>query len=85
MALFQLVNHEPASEFDKSNTGDGTVPLPSGQLVTQCSPSPKAFSMTGFDHQMSYANRRVQENVLYSIAKIVQLATPIAELPQGKD
>jgi pimeloyl-ACP methyl ester carboxylesterase len=82
---FELLNHEPASDFDKSNTGDGTVPLPSGKLITQCSPSPMAFSMTGFDHQMSYGNLRVRENTLYSIAKIVQLATPVAELPQCKE
>jgi hypothetical protein len=84
-ATFELVNHEPASDTDKSNAGDGTVPLPSGKLIAECSPQPKAFSMTGFDHQMSYGNLRVQENVLYSIAKIVQLATPVAELPQCKE
>lgn len=79
---FELVNREPASADDKSNTGDGTVPLPSGQLISQCSPPPKTFSMTGFDHQMSYADVRVQENVLYCIARIVQLVTPVAQLPQ---
>jgi pimeloyl-ACP methyl ester carboxylesterase len=83
--VFELANHEPATEHDKSNTGDGTVPLPSGQLITQCSPPPKAFRMTGFDHQMSYGNRQVQENALYCIGKIVQLATPVAELPQCKE
>jgi hypothetical protein len=83
--VFELANHEPATEHDKSNTGDGTVPLPSGQLITQCSPPPKAFRMTGFDHQMSYGNRHVQENALYCIGKIVQLATPVAELPQCKE
>lgn len=82
---FKLANREPASENDGSNTGDGTVPLPSGKLIAQCSPRPRAFSMTGFDHQMSYGNPHVQENVLYSIAKIVQLATPVAELPQCKE
>jgi pimeloyl-ACP methyl ester carboxylesterase len=79
---FELVNREPASAGDKSNIGDGTVPLPSGQLIAQCSPPPKTFSMTGFDHQTSYADVRVQENVLYCIARIVQLATPVAQLPQ---
>ncbi|WP_442809271.1 esterase/lipase family protein [Trinickia soli] len=82
---FELVNHEPATKDDNFNAGDGTVPLPSGQLITQCSPSPKAFRMTGFDHQMSYGNLHVRENVLYCIGKIVQLATPVAELPQCKE
>ena len=82
---FELVNHESATKDDNFNAGDGTVPLPSGQLITQCLPSPKAFRMTGFDHQMSYGNLRVQENVLYCIGKIVQLATPVAELPQCKE
>jgi len=54
-------------------------------LITQCSPSPKAFRMTGFDHQMSYGNLHVQENVLYCIGKIVQLASPVAELAQCKE
>jgi pimeloyl-ACP methyl ester carboxylesterase len=84
-ATFKLANHESASETDESNAGDGTVPLPSGKLIAQCSPNPKAFSMTGFDHQMSYGNLHVQENALYSIAKIIQLATPVAELPQCKE
>lgn len=39
----------------------------------------------GFDHQMSYGNLHVRENVLYCIGKIVQLATPVAELPQCKE
>ena len=82
---FELVNHEPATKDDNFNAGDGTVPLPSGELITQCSPSPKAFRMTGFDHQMSYGNLHVQTNVLYCIGKIVQLATPVAELPQCKE
>ena len=82
---FARVNHESATKDDNFNAGDGTVPLPSGQSITQCLPSPKAFRMTGFDHQMSYGNLRVQENVLYCIGKIVQLATPVAELPQCKE
>lgn len=84
-ATFELENRKPATRDDKSNAGDGTVPLPSGELITQCSPPPKAFSMTGFDHQMSYNNRHVQGNVFYSIAKIVQLAEPVAQLPSCKE
>lgn len=81
---FELINHEPGTK-DNFNTGDGTVPWPSGRLIAQCSPPPKAFGMLGFDHQMSYADPYVQQNVLYCIAKIVQLATPVAELPQCKE
>jgi pimeloyl-ACP methyl ester carboxylesterase len=84
-ATFKLMSHEPASAADKTNAGDGTVPLASGQLITKCSPSPKVFSMTGFDHQMSYGNLHVQKNVLYCIAKIVQLAAPVSQLPPCKE
>jgi hypothetical protein len=59
--------------------------LTSGQLITKCSPSPRVFSMTGFDHQMSYGNLHVQKNVLYCIAKIVQLAAPVSQLPPCKE
>jgi len=83
--IFELSNREPATKDDNFNTGDGTVPLPSGQLISRCSPSPKAFSMTGFDHQMSYGDPHVQENVMYCIGKIVQLATPVAALAQCKE
>jgi pimeloyl-ACP methyl ester carboxylesterase len=84
-ATFKLMTREPASAGDKTNAGDGTVPLTSGQLITKCSPSPRVFSMTGFDHQMSYGNLHVQKNVLYCIAKIVQLAAPVSQLPPCKE
>lgn len=82
-ATFKLIKPEPASK-DRVNAGDGTVPLPSGQLINHCSPPPKVFSMTGFDHQMSFENLHVQKNVMYCISKIVQEATPVSQLPSCK-
>jgi len=81
---FKLENKKAPTENDKDNSGDGTVPMPSGALLVQGTPPPKTFKMTGFDHQMSYANLSVQYNVLYCVGKIVQLAPPISELPSTK-
>ncbi|RDK00911.1 esterase/lipase family protein [Paraburkholderia lacunae] len=84
-AKFKLESKKAPTEYDKTNSGDGTVPMPSGAILTQGNPPPKVFKMTGFDHQMSYANQNVQYNVLYCVAKIVQLAPPISELPSTKE
>lgn len=71
----------PKVKFKLSNErdqgGDGTVPLDSGKVLAQLQPTPKAvFSMSGFDHQMSYKNKYAIQATVYGIAKIVQQAPP---------
>ncbi|WP_323123504.1 hypothetical protein [Burkholderia alba] len=80
----KLENHQKPTNEDKTNSGDGTVPLQSGSLIANATPTPKVFSMTGFDHPGSYKNDNVLSNVLYCVAKIVQLAPAASELPSCK-
>ncbi|NYH23033.1 esterase/lipase family protein [Paraburkholderia bryophila] len=82
---FSLAGHDkPDSDTDPSS-GDGTVPGPSGALIADGSGTLNVFRMKGFDHQHSYGSQMVQDNVLYCIAKIVQGATPVEELPACKE
>jgi len=62
---------------DKDQAGDGTVPLNSAKVLEQLQPAPKTvFPISGFDHQMSYANKYAIQATVYSVAKLVQLAEP---------
>jgi pimeloyl-ACP methyl ester carboxylesterase len=75
---------EPASDADE-DAGDVTVPGPSGRLVENGGENVKLVCrMKGFDHQGSYNNPDVLTNVTYCLGKLVQLATPIDQLPQSK-
>ena len=80
-ATFKLEN-APSPKDEQANdivfSGDGTVPFDSGNLITEGGSKPITFRMTGFDHQMS-SNEPVRECVLWSIAKIVQLAPPVQQ------
>ncbi|WP_293935548.1 triacylglycerol lipase, partial [Iodobacter sp.] len=70
VASFKLAN-------DKDLAGDGTVPLHSGAVLEKLSPTPlNVFKLSGFDHQMSYANKYALQSTIYSIAKLIQLAEP---------
>lgn len=82
---FSLANRDkPQSDSDPS-AGDGTVPGPSGALISNGTGTKVVFRMRGFDHQHSYGNAAVQSNVLYCISKIVQGAQPVSELPDCKE
>ncbi|PMS35377.1 hypothetical protein B0G57_10597 [Trinickia symbiotica] len=82
---FSLANRDaPTSDSDPSS-GDGTVPGPSGALVADGPGTQNVFRMKGFDHQHSYDSDIVQENVLYCIARIVQDAPRVEELPACKE
>jgi hypothetical protein len=82
---FSLANRDkPQSDSDPS-AGDGTVPGPSGALISSGTGTKVVFRMRGFDHQHSYGNAAVQSNVLYCISKIVQGAQPVSELPDCKE
>jgi hypothetical protein len=62
-----------------------TVPGPSGRLVEDGGESVKLVCrMKGFDHQGSYNHPDVLTNVTYCLGKLIQLATPIDQLPQSK-
>ncbi|KVZ02609.1 hypothetical protein [Burkholderia stagnalis] len=80
---FRLENHQEPTEYDMANAGDGTVPSQSGALIEKGSPAPKVFRMDGFDHAASYKNENVLNNVMYCIAKIVQLAPAISADASG--
>ncbi len=78
----RLANKDSAPDDSNENAGDGTVPRPSGLLAE--SGCKAVFRMKGFDHQGSYGNRDVLDNVMYCIGKVVQGAKPIKDLPQSK-
>ena len=61
------------------------MPFPSGAAIAQADGIHCVFRMKGFDHQGSYMNRDVIENVMYCIGKIVQNATPAKDLPTTKE
>ena len=65
----------------KDGPGDATVPEPSGAAVNDMGLK-LTFKMSGFEHAWSYNNRHVLDNTAYCIARIVQGATPIKNLPQ---
>jgi pimeloyl-ACP methyl ester carboxylesterase len=75
---------KPVSDGDE-DAGDTTVPRPSGRLVEDGGDNVKLVScMKGFDHQGSYKHPDVLSNVTYCLGKLIQLATPIDQLPQTK-
>lgn len=77
-------SRKPSSDNDE-DAGDATVPTPSGYLVERGGDNVKSvFRMKGFDHQGSYKHPDVMSNVTYCLGKLIQLATPIEELPQNK-
>jgi hypothetical protein len=75
---------KPASDGDE-DAGDVTVPRHSGRLVEDGGENVKLVCrMKGFDHQGSYKHPDVLSNVTYCLGKLIQLATPIDQLPQTK-
>ncbi|MES2118293.1 MAG: hypothetical protein V4578_24210 [Pseudomonadota bacterium] len=80
---FQLLDKLNPEKDDDDDAGDGTVPAPSGAAITKADGAQCVFRMKGFDHQGSYVNRDVIENVMYCIGKIVQKATPAKDLPSS--
>lgn len=67
----------------KDGGGDATVPEPSGAIVEQKGLK-ATFRMQGFVHADSYNNAHVLDNTCYCIARIVQDAKPVKDLPQSK-
>ena len=82
---FELVNKPSPRNDDNADAGDGTVPSPSGAVIAKADGATHVFRMKGFDHQGSYSNRDVLDNVMYCLGKIVQTATPAKDLPQKKE
>ena len=75
---------KPESDGDE-DAGDTTVPRASGRLVEDGGENVKLVCrMKGFDHQGSYKHPDVLSNVTYCLGKLIQLATPIEQLPQSK-
>lgn len=70
----------PSPAYDHSeDAGDGTVPNPSADLVDKAGLL-AAFRLKGFDHQNSYGNANVLDNVTWCLGKLVQYATPADQL-----
>ena len=65
----------------KDGPGDATVPEPSSAKVAEMGLK-LTFKMSGFKHAWSYNDRHVLDNTAYCIARIVQDAKPIKDLPQ---
>ncbi|MES2118289.1 MAG: hypothetical protein V4578_24190 [Pseudomonadota bacterium] len=82
---FHLLDKLDPERDDDNDAGDGTVPFPSGAAIAKADGAQCVFRMKGFDHQGSYINRDVIENVMYCIGKIVQKATPAKDLPSTKE
>lgn len=81
---FKPANKANPKSDDDANAGDGTVPNPSGAVIQNSDGAAHVFRMKGFDHQHSYCDPDVLNNVMYCIAKITQKATPAKDLPQCK-
>lgn len=81
---FHLLDKLDPERDDDNDAGDGTVPLPSGAAIAKADGAQYVFRMKGFDHQGSYTNRDVIENVMYCIGKIIQKAIPAKDLPSTK-
>ncbi len=82
---FHLIDKLAPEKDDDNDAGDGTVPFASGAAIAKADGAQCVFRMKGFDHQGSYVNRNVIENVMYCIGKIVQKATPAKDLPTTKE
>lgn len=78
---FELDNRRSPKTDDDVDAGDGTVPNLSGSTIAKAEGIQCVFRMKGFDHQGSYANRDVLDNVMYCIGKIIQKAQPAKEIP----
>lgn len=78
---FELANKPNPKKDDEADSGDGTVPNLSGAAIAKADGAQYVFRMKGFDHQGSYSNRDVLDNVMYCIGKIVQRAVPAKNLP----
>jgi hypothetical protein len=81
----KLENNESLATHGAVHAGDGTVALESGALIADATPTPKVFGMIGFDHSGSYRNKNVLSNVIYCIAKIVQLAPVVGKPSSSED
>ncbi|GJI99011.1 hypothetical protein RugamoR57_57290 [Duganella caerulea] len=81
----ELVNKPRPKSDENADAGDGTVPNPSGAVIAKADGATHVFRMKGFDHQGSYSNRDVLDNVLFCLSKIIQMATPAKDLPQKKE
>jgi hypothetical protein len=79
-----LANKRTPETDDDEDAGDGTVPYHSARLVQGCELS-AVFHLRGFPHPESYGNENVLENVPWCIGRLVQLATPVKDLPHSKD
>ena len=74
----------PSPDQDyREDAGDSTVPSPSARLVDEAGLL-ATFRMKGFDHQNSYRDANVLDNVAWCLAKLVQNATPADQLIQKK-
>ena len=77
---FELANKPNPKKDDDADSGDGTVPSLSGAIIAKADGAKYIFRMKGFDHQGSYSNRDVLDNVMFCIGKIIQTATPAKDL-----
>lgn len=82
---FRLLDKSKAKKDDDIDSGDGTVPSPSAAAVAKAGGTQYVFRMKGFDHQGSYSNRDVIENLMYCVAKIIQGAIPAKALQSLKN
>ncbi|MBJ7312823.1 hypothetical protein ACFOLJ_28310 [Rugamonas sp. CCM 8940] len=81
---FELANRPGREGGDDADSGDGTVPSPSGATIERTDGAHCVFRMKGFDHQGSYSNRDVVDNVIYCIGKVIQNAMPAKNFPTEK-
>lgn len=75
---------EPKDDLHE-DAGDATVPRESGALIEKGgSAMQAAFRLTGVEHAASYKHPEVIACVTYSVGKLIQLATPVKDLPSCK-
>lgn len=79
----KLANRAVPDSAEDDNAGDETVPRPSGLLAEKGNVK-TVFCMKGFDHQSSYANRDVLDNLSWCLGKLILDAKPISEITQSK-
>lgn len=82
---FELANKLSPQKDEDIDSGYGTVPCASGASIAKAVGAQCVFRMKGFDHQGSYANRDVIENVMCCIGKIIQQAIPAKELQSNTE
>lgn len=82
---WHLANKTEPKDDLHEDAGDATVPRESGALVEQGGSAMQAvFRMSGVEHATSYTHKDVIACVSYSVGKLIQLATPIKDLPSCK-